>query len=805
MKKQILIIGLLLLFGFMLFGHFVHQVEDKNLQRGYQDFISDQPGILLEIFNNRKFEDYPQSAHIIQKLELSNDTFSPFDKPTFSSNIKGFFKVPRSGTYTFQLASDDGALLYIDGKQAIDNRGLHPYEAKKIRLHLSKGLHFIFMRYRNEKLDAKLKLRWHRRGEKGKVMGEGDLFLAKNLPYRMNPFPSFLAEKSLWLNHIRFGFLLCFLLTLFLFFKGKAFSQALRNPYFWVATFIFILAFALRYFYYAMHLELRIQGILDGGDNQHFLLLPLRYITNGEFISLQCGNLPILIPLLGTLYKWFHFFPGLHYYALLMIGLGSLVCLFPWLLLRKMPYGWIGLLAGIYLAINPLLINITVPYVTSDLLGYFTFCLAIFFCLKALQDNLLSSYLLAGFGLALLPLSRTVFIPSAPLFMILLVLLAQKKSRALVGLALFFGILIVYDLLARSIIGDSYFIYYLQDGLNATVHHRASGKPTDLFSLLLWLPKYIWQYLQLIFYYLLPKPLSLLGIQIGVLILITLTAITACLKKFRQFFFIFFVAGVYLFEVSSYTIRGRYSLIFIFLLGMILAIGMGEWFKKVSLKLARNLSFCLLGLFLIFSLYLGGSKLSNFLQYKKEQNQFLAWVKKELPEKSILLTDSKIDPWLIHQKTGAPVFFESTLDQTFVVQRSVTPITRVTFLSEQSQIPPIPFLHKPKTGDDFFRHHPYVLDGLAQLGWRYFTLQKDFAHHLENFQFKQPSIMSLNPKHYKLEKFKQDPNDPTKGLWEVKRTRKRLIQPIELIQFKPPEVPKDLDRFLITVKKKNSS
>ena len=52
----------------------------------------------------------------------------------FAIRYEGAFAVPSDGSFTFRLASDDGAALYVDGQKLIDNDGQHmvrPMEGKK--------------------------------------------------------------------------------------------------------------------------------------------------------------------------------------------------------------------------------------------------------------------------------------------------------------------------------------------------------------------------------------------------------------------------------------------------------------------------------------------------------------------------------------------------------------------------------------------------------------------------------------------------------------------------------------------------
>ena len=65
----------------------------------------------------------------------------------FAIDYKGTMFVPRDGTYTFALVSDDGARLIIDGKTIIDNDGIHPPTRKEGGTFLKAGLHSIEVQY----------------------------------------------------------------------------------------------------------------------------------------------------------------------------------------------------------------------------------------------------------------------------------------------------------------------------------------------------------------------------------------------------------------------------------------------------------------------------------------------------------------------------------------------------------------------------------------------------------------------------------------------------------------------------------
>jgi hypothetical protein len=65
----------------------------------------------------------------------------------FGIDYQGRFQVRAGGYYTFRLLSDDGAILFIDGHQVLDNDGQHGVREAKIALPLSQGEHEFRLLY----------------------------------------------------------------------------------------------------------------------------------------------------------------------------------------------------------------------------------------------------------------------------------------------------------------------------------------------------------------------------------------------------------------------------------------------------------------------------------------------------------------------------------------------------------------------------------------------------------------------------------------------------------------------------------
>jgi hypothetical protein len=65
----------------------------------------------------------------------------------FAIDYTGRFWIEKPGVYEFALTSDDGAKLYIDDRELIDNDGQHEPVTKQGRIDLSGGIHRIRVSY----------------------------------------------------------------------------------------------------------------------------------------------------------------------------------------------------------------------------------------------------------------------------------------------------------------------------------------------------------------------------------------------------------------------------------------------------------------------------------------------------------------------------------------------------------------------------------------------------------------------------------------------------------------------------------
>ncbi len=68
-------------------------------------------------------------------------------KSNFAARFDTTIILPKDANYTFRLGSDDGSRLFIDGKQVIDNDGIHPMDFKTAKTKLTAGPHAVRVEY----------------------------------------------------------------------------------------------------------------------------------------------------------------------------------------------------------------------------------------------------------------------------------------------------------------------------------------------------------------------------------------------------------------------------------------------------------------------------------------------------------------------------------------------------------------------------------------------------------------------------------------------------------------------------------
>ena len=89
---------------------------------------------------------------------------------SFIISFRGFLPISTAGKYRFRIGSDDGSLLFIDGKKVLDNDGVHGVEHKEATIDLAKGTHSIRVDFFEKAGGEELMLDWSGPGMKMKAI-----------------------------------------------------------------------------------------------------------------------------------------------------------------------------------------------------------------------------------------------------------------------------------------------------------------------------------------------------------------------------------------------------------------------------------------------------------------------------------------------------------------------------------------------------------------------------------------------------------------------------------------------------------
>jgi len=130
----------------------------EGLQASYYDV-----GHSIRNLDEIDFNAAPDATDVVGSLNYmtGNDAFwngAPNDY--FAAKYEGQLVVQEGGTYTINLASDDGSQLFIDGVEVLDNDGLHATRTRSVSVDLDAGPHDIEVRYFENGGHQTLRMSW---------------------------------------------------------------------------------------------------------------------------------------------------------------------------------------------------------------------------------------------------------------------------------------------------------------------------------------------------------------------------------------------------------------------------------------------------------------------------------------------------------------------------------------------------------------------------------------------------------------------------------------------------------------------
>ncbi|MFN5361437.1 MAG: alpha-L-fucosidase [Bacteroidota bacterium] len=142
----------------------------SNLQAGlrYQYFEADEIDMRALVSTPVKSSGVTATPSIANKQR----------KDKFGFVFEGWIKVEKTSGYEFFTSSDDGSLLFIDGKEVVNNDGNHGAEEKSGRCILEKGYHSFRLQYFDSGGGNELKVSYQPFGENKRLIDAAVLFHA---------------------------------------------------------------------------------------------------------------------------------------------------------------------------------------------------------------------------------------------------------------------------------------------------------------------------------------------------------------------------------------------------------------------------------------------------------------------------------------------------------------------------------------------------------------------------------------------------------------------------------------------------
>ena len=137
-------------------------VQDRDLRPGLfiQLFQSKTP---LSTLNSINFKAKPDLSAVVGEVNAASGDFGTF-KDHFAALATGYLYVPKDDNMVFQLTSDDGSRLFIDGKMLIDHDGPHGMEPRETEVALRAGHHAVRIEYFQGGGGRGIVLKWARAG-----------------------------------------------------------------------------------------------------------------------------------------------------------------------------------------------------------------------------------------------------------------------------------------------------------------------------------------------------------------------------------------------------------------------------------------------------------------------------------------------------------------------------------------------------------------------------------------------------------------------------------------------------------------
>ncbi|MBU6341228.1 MAG: DUF1080 domain-containing protein [Bacteroidetes bacterium] len=140
-------------------------IQEKEMAPGLKAsvFMLDyEPKNLAQI----KFDAKPAITAVADQIQAGNSDFGDL-KNNFAIRAEGYLYLEKDDNVVFQLGSDDGSRLYLDGKLLIDHDGWHGMDNKEAEIAIRAGYHPIRVDYFQAGGGRGISLKWARFGKPG--------------------------------------------------------------------------------------------------------------------------------------------------------------------------------------------------------------------------------------------------------------------------------------------------------------------------------------------------------------------------------------------------------------------------------------------------------------------------------------------------------------------------------------------------------------------------------------------------------------------------------------------------------------
>ncbi|HXX93320.1 MAG TPA: protein kinase, partial [Planctomycetota bacterium] len=125
------------------------------------------PGLIGDYFWDRELTQ-PALSRIDSRVDYRWSGVSPWTggpSESYSARWRGYVRVPKSGSYTLQVTSDDGMRLFVDDTQVLVNWSVHAETIDRVTLILEEGYHPLRLEYFQGLGDSVITLAWNAPGE----------------------------------------------------------------------------------------------------------------------------------------------------------------------------------------------------------------------------------------------------------------------------------------------------------------------------------------------------------------------------------------------------------------------------------------------------------------------------------------------------------------------------------------------------------------------------------------------------------------------------------------------------------------